>query len=748
MEERLHLLGVRHHGPGSAALVRAALDRLDPAMVLIEGAEEGDALLPYVTLAGMKPPVAMLFYAEEDARAAISAPFAEFSPEWQAMLWAASRNRPVRFIDWPAAVSLALMKSAEENPAQSPRVDSLDLLAQVAGAGDGEAFWNALVEEAGDVGDPLATFAAIGSALTEARSAAEADGQVNPLRDIRREAYMRLNIRQTLKDCDGAVAAVIGAWHVGGLARKVAVAEDRAVLRDLPKVKVNATWIPWTDSRLAAASGYAAGVVSPGWYRHLWDLRVSGGVADPAVFAGQWQARTAALMRSEGHAASTASAIEATRLALSLTALRDLSLPGLNEMREAALSALCHGDDMALKLIERRLYIGETIGQIDDSAPQSPLVRDLALWQRKTRLKPEDLLSEIRLDLRTEAGLLKSTLLHRLNLIGVRWGELVEAETGRGTFREAWRLSWRPEFSIALAEALIYGVTIEEAAGAATLDRMASTTNIGALAGLVQSALVADLEGAATKAISRLQEAAVQASDITDLMIAASPLVDILRYGAARRLPEEALRALVTALAVEVNAGVRLGSHQLDDDAASARVAAMRAYDEALGRFGEAALLENWRRQLASMMEDDQVVAPVAGLALRRLHDLSIWDEETVAAAFSRYMGGRPPRFAGDFLESFLSGGAEIVLQDRPLLHLIDAWLCGLNEEDFTAALPLLRRSFASFDEHARKRLLVEIGKGAREAAASTGVVSDTDNSAFNQALPLLLNILGMGAPR
>ncbi len=240
----------------------------------------------------------------------------------------------------------------------------------------------------------------------------------------------------------------------------------------------------------------------------------------------------------------------------------------------------------------------------------------------------------------------------------------------------------------------------------------------------------------------------MQASDITDLMVAASPVVDILRYGAARKLPEEALRALVTALAVEVNAGVRLGSHQLDDDAASARAAAMRAYDEALGRFGDAALLENWRRQLASMVEDDQVVASVAGLALRRLHDLSVWDDETVAAAFSRHMGGRPPRFAGDFLESFLSGGAEIVLQDRPLLHLIDAWLCGLNEEDFTAALPLLRRSFAAFDEHVRKRLLVEIGKGAREAPAAIGAEPIRDSSAFDDALPLLLNILGIGEPR
>jgi hypothetical protein len=751
MDERLRVLGVRHHGPGSAALVRAALDRLDPAVVLIEGACEGDTLVPYAARSGMKPPVAMLFYVAEDARAAIFAPFAEFSPEWQAMLWAASHQRPVRFIDWPAAVSLALMKTAAESvpdPAQAPRSDPLDLLAKAAGLGDGEAFWNALIEEAADAGEPLATFAAIGDAMTEARIRAEADGHAPPLRDIRREAFMRLNIRQALKEHEGTAAAVVGAWHVGALARKATVAEDRAIIRDLPRVKVEATWVPWTDSRLAAASGYGAGVISPGWYRHLWDLHAGGGTSDPSAFAAHWQARTAALMRLAGHAASTASAIEAARLALSLAALRDLAMPGLAEMREAALAALCHGDDLALKMIERRLYVGETVGEIDESVPQMPLARDLAQWQRKTRLKPQDLETDIRIDLRTEAGLSRSTLLHRLNLIDVPWGILVEADGGRGTFREVWRLSWRPEFSIALAEALVFGVTIEEAASNATLDRAARSSGIADLADLVRAALVADLEGAAEAAISRLQEAAVQASELTDLMKAVWPLVAILRYGTARKLPEEALRALVTALAVEVNAGVRLGSHHLDDDAARAHVAAMRAYDEALGLFGDDALLENWRRQLALMMDDDQVAAPVAGLCLRRLHDLRIWEEATVAATFSRYTVGRPPLLAGGFLESFLSGGAEIVLQDRPLLHLIDAWLCELGEEDFIEALPLLRRSFTSFDGNARKRLIAEIGKGVRETAVLDAAEPEADNRAFGHALPLLLRILGMGALR
>jgi hypothetical protein len=331
------------------------------------------------------------------------------------------------------------------------------------------------------------------------------------------------------------------------------------------------------------------------------------------------------------------------------------------------------------------------------------------------------------------------------NLINLHWGTLVKSDGGRGTFREAWRVSWRPEFSIALAEALVFGVTVEEAASNATLDRAARTSSIAELADLVRAALVADLESTAKATISRLQEAAVSASDITDLMKAVSPLVTILRYGTARKLPGEALRALVTALAVEVNAGVRLGSHQLDEQTARARLAAMRDYDEAVGFFGDHALLETWRRQLALMLDDDQVTASIAGFCLRRLHDLRIWDEGTVAAAFSRHIGGRPPLLAGGFLESFLSGGAEIVLQDRPLLHLVDAWLCRLGEEDFMEALPLLRRSFTSFDADARKRLLAEIGKGGRETVSFDAMEQSGDNLAFDRALPLLLRILGVG---
>ncbi len=778
MKRKAHLFGIRHHGPGSAALLKGALDALDPACVLIEGPSEGDALILHAALPGMRPPLAMMFYAVDEAQNAVFSPFAEFSPEWIAMRWALDRGREVRFIDWPAAVSLAVRKAELEqarpislseegeddevevedtdgedalDEASIPeRTDPLDVLAQMAGYNDGESFWNGLIEQSSVDQNPLAVFTAIEAAMTEARAHHGEDaiiGSRHALRDIRREAFMRTHIREALKRNDGEVAAVVGAWHVGGLRADTTVAEDKAIMRDLPRIKVDATWAPWSDGRLTFASGYGAGIISPGWYRHLWSLYSRGGFEGVESFAAVWQAKTAALLREEGHHASTASAIEAARLALSLAGMRGLSLPGLAEMRDASLSVLCGGEDALFSVIERKLYIGDRIGEIDDAVPQMPLANDFERWCKRTKMKPSETIAELKLDLRTEIGLARSTFLHRLNMINVNWGTLVEAEAGRGTFREIWGLKWSPEMSVRLAEALVWGLSIEQAAGAWTVDKADRAQSISELAALVRSALVADLPDAATVCIGKLQAAAVNMSDLTDIMKAVVPLARIARYGTSRKLPEEELRALITAMAVEVNAGIRITSHQLEDEAALARVAAMRDYDEILAPFGDEALTHEWHRQLSLIIDDDNVVPPVAGLSLRRLHDQKLWDGERVSAAFSRHIVGETPQKAGSFLEAFLKGAAEILIQDASLLFIVDEWMEGLDEESFMATLPLMRRAFSDFEASGRRRVLERVSAGRREVAGSVIFADEAaDDESFMRLIPLLKTILGIAA--
>lgn len=227
-------------------------------------------------------------------------------------------------------------------------------------------------------------------------------------------------------------------------------------------------------------------------------------------------------------------------------------------------------------------------------------------------------------------------------------------------------------------------------------------------------------------------------------MRAVAPLVRALRYGTARELPEAELRSLIHALSVEVNAGVRLASHNLDEDVASVRVEAMRAYDDAIHLFADEVLLDSWRQQLAAMVNDDQVAAQVAGLSLRRLHDLRAWDPMQVASAFSLHTQGETPQRAGAFLENFLGGGSEVLLQDQPLLQLLDEWIFELNGDDFMESLPLLRRSFSGFDAVARRRLMERIARGPRESTNVGTLSGDSSSEAFERALPLLYKILGI----
>ena len=58
----LHLLGIRHHGPGSARSVLAALDAIGPDTVLVELPADTASALGWIGEPGLVPPVAMLTY--------------------------------------------------------------------------------------------------------------------------------------------------------------------------------------------------------------------------------------------------------------------------------------------------------------------------------------------------------------------------------------------------------------------------------------------------------------------------------------------------------------------------------------------------------------------------------------------------------------------------------------------------------------------------------------------------------------
>ena len=108
MTDTLTIFGVRHHGPGSARSLLRALEQLKPDCVLIEGPPDANGMIRFVGREEMKPPVAILVHSVETPKDAVYYPFAEFSPEWQAMRWAIAAGAAVRFMDLPQSHALAI----------------------------------------------------------------------------------------------------------------------------------------------------------------------------------------------------------------------------------------------------------------------------------------------------------------------------------------------------------------------------------------------------------------------------------------------------------------------------------------------------------------------------------------------------------------------------------------------------------------------------------------------------------------
>ncbi|WP_435185568.1 DUF5682 family protein [Streptomyces sp. bgisy126] len=743
------LLGVRHHGPGSARGVRAVLDAERPAAVLIEGPAEADALVELAGDPGMRPPVALLAHAVDDPGRAAFWPMAEFSPEWVALRWALDRGAAVRFVDLPAAHTLAAdptWDESEEVAGDGVRIDPVAELAGAAGYEDAERWWEDVVELRGD-GDPAAPFRALAEAMGALR---EAYGHGGHPRDLVREAHMRLRLREARKEFGDSVAVVCGAWHVPALALRTTVAADRALLKGLPKVRTGTTWVPWTHRRLARRSGYGAGIEAPGWYGHLFTA--------PDRPVERWMTRVAGLLRAEDHPVSSAHVIEAVRLAEALAALRGRPGPGLDETTDAVRAVLCEGSDVPLALVRDRLVVGDVLGEVPDRAPAVPLQRDLTRRQRSLRLKPEAEERELALDLRKETDGDRSRLLHRLRLLGVHWGEPAPGRTGTGTFRETWRLRWEPELHVRIAEAGVWGTTVETAATARAEARARTATALADVTALAEDCLLAGLADALPAVMRALADRAALDTDVVHLARALPALARALRYGDVRGTDTAALGEVATGLAERICVGLPPACTGLAPDAAAPLRERIDEVHRALGLLPDAAgTRERWTGVLHRLAAHDRVPGLLRGRAARLLLDEGRTTDDGAALLMGRALSpGTPPPDAAAWIEGFAgaaSGGGLLLVHDERLRGLVDAWLTSVPAEAFTDVLPLLRRTFSAYEPGVRRTLgeLAARGPGTGGPGASApgapGFAPAPDRERADAVLPLLHLVLDTEAP-
>lgn len=731
----VRIFGIRHHGPGSARALVAALDAYQPDMMLVEGPPEASDSIPLLADPSVKPPIALLVWNPKAPKHGVFYPFALFSPEYNALQHALVRKIPAQFMDLPLTHRLA-EKDLEKPPEADDKPDHRDQvfedLAVAAGVPSWESWWERTIESRRDASGVFDAVMELSGALRE--------GQETEEENERREAAMRLSIRAAMKEGHGRIAVVCGAWHATALEpeRFPSASADQALLKGLPKASISSTWIPWTNRRLARASGYGAGVHAPGWYAHCWRHQ------EPAIVS--WLTGAASLFRLEGVEVSPAQVIDATRLAEALAAMRGRTAPGLQECDEAIQSVYLLGSSLPMSLIREKLVVGEDLGVPPANAPSVPLMRDLEEQQKRLRLKPTAMETVVELDLREGSARERSQFLHRLKLLDLSWGD-TDHTTGKGSFKERWRLQWEPEMALQVIERSMFGATVREAA-AGYVFHQAQDAELDSLAALLWGSFLSGLEEAVDMLAHRMSDAAALATDLMVLIKSFPKLTDLARYRDVRETDAAMVAPVLDEVLTRISVGLEFFITGMSTDQAREALGPLRSMHNAVQILDNPAQQSLWREALEKSIEEDQGATLLKGAFTRWVYQTGGMDVDSVRSRMSLELGAAAdPLVAGAWLEGFLLDGGGLLAHHATLRQVVDAWICSVSEEDFIALLPVLRKAFWPVPEPEKKLLFKALaGQLILQGPSNTAdnLSSFLDLERADLVVPILEKLLGV----
>ena len=144
--DHINYFGVRHLSPGAAWHLLQLLDEVHPEVILIEGLSDADHIIPFLTDPKCIPPVAILAYSQHPPVKTLVYPLAEYSPEYQALVWAAENGSRSHFIDLPSGIFMGLSECDFRGGVESEYRDIHAEIARLSGEDDYDSHWERCFE--------------------------------------------------------------------------------------------------------------------------------------------------------------------------------------------------------------------------------------------------------------------------------------------------------------------------------------------------------------------------------------------------------------------------------------------------------------------------------------------------------------------------------------------------------------------------------------------------------------------------
>ena len=371
--------------------------------------------------------------------------------------------------------------------------------------------------------------------------------------------------------------------------------------------------------------------------------------------------------------------------------------------------------------------MSDSIGEVPTDIPKPPLQLDIEKQQKKLRLPPTADWKDYTFDLRKENDLERSIFLHRLQLLEIKWGFRSDV-SGKGTFKEQWRLQWDPAFSIDIIEKGIWGNTTEEA-GSKYVIHLAETANaLPVVSALLEKTIPAELPHAVESLIHQINNLAAASGDVIQLMEVIPNLVNISRYGNVRKTDAEMVLGIITGMVTRIFISLPAACTAIDEDASEILLGLFMKMNDAVNVLQQNDITQQWQQTLNIISTNKNTSPVIAGYSTRLLADYKlIIGDELVKAFYYAMSTATAPSIAAAWLEGFLKGSGTILLIDNDLWNVVNNWVDQLDEETFTQVLPLLRRTFSNFSNPERKKLGEKVKSGGSNIVIKTEMQFDNE---------------------
>ncbi len=731
------IFGIRHLSPACAHHVRALLDRHQPKLVLVEGPSDLNDQLPWLCHPRVRYPVAILAYTRKAPVRSILYPFAIYSPEIQAILWAKEHGVTCRFMDLPSEVFLALsaQEPTEEQPASTE--NACQKLEQLAGE-DTDSFWERTLEHIPDPELCHQGCRAFGRELRHSVVEAPRQAAENAIR----EAYMRREIAQAMQQGIAAekIFCVCGAFHVEGLEFGEPMTDG--ALAQLPRVDSSATLMPYSYYRLTTRSGYGAGNKAPAYFHLLWEQLQAG---CPQELPHQYLTNLAQAHREAGNLVSSAQVIDAVRLSKSLCSLRGSTQPILRDLQDAAMATMGDGKYSALAVAFAQTQIGTAIGYLPHGISRTSIQEDF--YRQLKRLKLERFAAaqaqELRLDLREKrnvktqeaafADLNRSAFLHRLRILGISFPKLLPSRQENATWGEYWSLQWTPEAEIQIVESALLGDTVEQAASLILAERGRSCVSISDAAKIFQDAFLCAMPSSCAQALVLLQSVSIDAAALSELAETAVTLSGIIRYGDLRRFDGSQVQPLLEQL--YLRGCLTLEDACLCDAAAAGRITEAMEQWNLLTLHHDFLEESRWLSLLERVSNRDDLNTRCSGFAMAILLERGEADEGLLSRELSRRLSpGIPAELGAGWFEGLAAKNRYALIARLSLWKHLDEYLQTLDDTEFRRSLVFLRRAFSGFTPSEKSDIAENLGEiwGLNAAEALLEAPTNQEQAVFD----------------